>query len=207
MIGRLPGAVVVAVSYFAGAIPFTNIAARRLRGVDLRQVGSGTVSGTGLHAVAGFGPLAVVGCIEVAKGALGPLLAGRDRPKLAAASAGAAIAGHNWSPFLGFAGGRGIAPALGATVAVAPEGTVALSAGMVLGRWGGETAVGSLVSILALPLVMSRPGRPAGCATGIAIAVPMIVKRLAGNGPWSGPSRRSAYVNRFLLDRDTRFSV
>ena len=75
-----PPAVVVASSYLAGAVPFSNLTARRTRGVDLRDVGNGTVSGTALYQVAGFGPLALGGVLDVAKGAVGPLLAGRDRP-------------------------------------------------------------------------------------------------------------------------------
>ena len=71
MTSSLP-ALPIAVGFGAGAIPFSNIAARRRAGVDLRTVGSGTVSGSGLYEVAGKGPLFVVGLFELAKGALGP---------------------------------------------------------------------------------------------------------------------------------------
>ena len=69
---------VLAAAYIAGAIPFSNLMARRRRGVDLRSVGSGTVSGTSLYQVAGFGALAAAGVCDVAKGSVGPLLAGRE---------------------------------------------------------------------------------------------------------------------------------
>ena len=52
--------------------------------VDLRDVGNGTVSGTSLYRVAGFGPLALAGIADIAKATIGPLLAGSDRPALAA---------------------------------------------------------------------------------------------------------------------------
>src|SRR3981081_4189302 len=52
---------VLGVSFVAGSIPSSNIAARRRASVDLRTVGTGTVSGTGLYRVAGFGPLPVSG--------------------------------------------------------------------------------------------------------------------------------------------------
>src|SRR2546422_10651684 len=107
-------AAAVPAAYLAGSVPFSNIMARRTRGVDLREVGSGTVSGTSLYRVAGFGPLALAGVLEIAKGAVGPALAGRDRPVLAAAAAGARGAGHAWLLFLQGAGGRGIPPARGA---------------------------------------------------------------------------------------------
>ena len=113
-VGHLPPVAVIGVGYLAGAVPFSNVFARRTRQVDLRTVGSGTVSGTSLYGVAGFGPLAAAGVLEIGKGALGPLLAGRDRPKLAAAAGG-----RSWAttgrPFLRGAGGRGISPAIGAS--------------------------------------------------------------------------------------------
>src|SRR3954451_5465687 len=109
--------VVLAAAYLAGAVPFSNLMAKRRRGVDLRAVGSGTVSGTSLYEVAGFGALALAGVCDVAKGAVGPALAGRDRPARQATACAAAVAGHNWSRFLGGAGGRGISPAIGALAA------------------------------------------------------------------------------------------
>lgn len=191
-------------SYLIGSIPFTNIAARRLRGVDLRSHGNGTVSGTGLYQVAGFGPLAIVGCLELAKGAAGPLAAGRRRPALAATAAGAAVAGHNWSPFLRFAGGRGMAPALGASLVVAPEAAGLLAAGLAGGRLAGETALGCLVAMAAMPFVLGcRRGRR-GVGVAAALLVPMLAKRLCGNGPATAGDRR-VYFYRLVLDRDTAF--
>src|SRR5262245_65557688 len=109
----MQAAAILLLSFAAGAIPFSYLAGRRARGVDLRRVGSGTVSGTSLYRVAGFGPLAVAGVCDVAKGAVAVLIAG-DHVALAAVCGGLAVAGHNWSPFLRGSGGRGISPALGA---------------------------------------------------------------------------------------------
>src|SRR5438067_2391695 len=148
-------AVVLGVAYLAGAIPFSNLMARGARGVDLRRVGAGTVSGTSLYEVAGFVPLAVAGICDVAKGAVGPALAGPDRPELAAAAAAAGVAGHNWSPFLRGAGGRGISPALGALLVRNWPGTAVLLGGMTAGRLARETALGSFVADVALVPVLS----------------------------------------------------
>ena len=54
----LPGPVVVLAAYVLGSVPFSGILARLLEGIDLRTVGTGTVSGTGLFRVAGLGPKA-----------------------------------------------------------------------------------------------------------------------------------------------------
>lgn len=199
----MPAPVVVAVGWLSGAIPFSQITARLTRGVDLRTVGSGTVSGTALHRVAGFGPLAAAGVLEVGKGAVGPLLAGRDRPRLAAVAAASAVAGHNWSPFLRGAGGRGISPATGAMLTAAPAGSAVLLGGMAVGRIAGETAVGSLIADLALVPIARRAHGDRGRWFGVAVLAPMIVKRVVGNGGLRGESPK-VLINRLLFDRDRR---
>jgi glycerol-3-phosphate acyltransferase PlsY len=196
----VPAAVAVA------GIPFTNLAARVLKGVDLRDVGTGTVSGTGLYQVAGFGPLAVAGVLEVAKGAVGPLLAGTGSPALRAAAAGAAVAGHNWSPWLGGAGGRGLSPAIGALGVTAPAAAATVLAGLAGGRLAGDTAMGSLVAdVAAVPVARRAHGDRAAWAAA-AVVVPIIGKRLAGNQRPATPSL-TVYAWRLLYDRDTRSPV
>jgi glycerol-3-phosphate acyltransferase PlsY len=200
---KLPAWAVLGLAYLAGAVPFSNLAARLLRGVDLREIGTGTVSGTGLYRVAGFGPLAVAGSLDVAKGAVGPLLAGRDRPVLAALAGGAAVAGHDWSPFLGFAGGRGISPALGALAVNAPAGVAVLGLGLAGGRLARRTSLGCFLAYLALVPVLARVHGRRGALAGAAVLVPIVVKRLAGNAPPpAGPERARVLWNRLVHDQD-----
>ena len=194
--------VVVGAAYLAGAIPFSNLMARRARGVDLRSVGTGTVSGTSLYEVAGFVPLAVAGICDVAKGAVGPALAGRDRPGLAAVAAAAGVVGHNWSPFLRGAGGRGISPALGALAVRNWPGTAVLLGGMTAGRLAHHTGLGSLVADVAVVPLLARTRGRAGALVGAGVLAPMVVKRLLGN---RRPERvsPSTYAARLVFDRDT----
>ncbi len=227
--GAAPVAV-VAVSYLAGSVPFSQLAAGRFAGTDLRRVGSGTVSGSALYEVAGFGPLVAAGVVEVAKGAIGPLLArrvvdlraprrtpaGREVARLLGAlSAGAAIAGHNWSPWLGGAGGRGLSPALGATLVLAPEGTVVLLAGMAAGRLLRTSGLATLLAALGLVPVLGIRRGAAGVALGLSISAPMVVKRALGNAPLTSGSCSNGATgaadvpltarlfSRLLFDRDT----
>lgn len=193
----------VACGFGAGAIPFANIAARLRAGVDLRSVGTGTVSGTGLYEVAGKWPLVVAGLFEVAKGAVGPLLAGRDHPFAAALAGAAAVVGHNWSPFLGGAGGRGISPAMGALLVTAPAASGVLVGGMAVGKLAGETALGSFIAdLLLVPVAVRAHGRQGGAAA-LAVLVPIVAKRLMGN---AAPERLvpSVFWYRLVFDRDTR---
>ena len=184
---KLPACAVLGLAYLAGAVPFSNLAARLLRGVDLREIGTGTVSGTGLYRVAG----------------VGPLLAGRDRPVLAALAGGAAVAGHDWSPFLGFAGGRGISPALGALAVNAPAGVAVLGLGLAGGRLARRTSLGCFLAYLALVPVLARVHGRRGALAGAAVLVPIIAKRLAGNAPPpAGPERARVLWNRLVHDQD-----
>ena len=197
--GSFPAPGVLAVSFLAGAVPFSFFAARALRHVDLRDRGNGTVSATGVWQVAGFGPLMVTGLLDVAKGTVGPVLAGRRRPTLAALACGAAVAGHNWSPFLRGAGGRGLSVAIGGLAATQPTGAVVLVAGLGLGKLAGQTGFGCLTADVVLVPLLRRTGGRQGAAAAWAVLIPMLAKRLAGNGP-----ARSAdtYLARLLFDRD-----
>jgi glycerol-3-phosphate acyltransferase PlsY len=191
---------VLGAAYLAGAIPFSNIAARHTRGVDLREVGTGTVSGTSLYKVAGFLPLAVAGVFEVAKGALGPALAG-DRPLLAAVAGGVAVIGHDWSPFLRGAGGRGVAPTLGALLVNAWPGALIVGVAMLLGWATKQTGLGTFIGMVALVPVLGALYGTNGAVAGAAVAAPMFVKRLMGNERLPNGTA-PAYATRLVFDRD-----
>jgi glycerol-3-phosphate acyltransferase PlsY len=199
--GDMRGAVVAGLAFAAGAIPFSNLAARRRAGVDLRDVGSGTVSGTSLYAVTDFGTLAVYGVCEVAKGAVGPLLAGPDRPVLAAFAGGLAVAGHNWSPILRGAGGRGLSPSIGALLPRAWPGSALLLSGMAIGRLAHETGLGSFVAQCALVPFLGRVRGRDAALMGICVIAPMLAKRAIGNAP-PVPRTAGAYARRIVFDND-----
>lgn len=193
----------LALSYLVGAIPFSQIVARRISGADLRTVGSGTVSGTGLYRVAGLGPLLVGGILDLVKGTVGPALAGSERPRLAAAAGGAAVVGHNWSVFLGGAGGRGISVAMGSFLVNGWEGSAVLLAGVAGGKLAQATSLGAFASYLALFPVMGRRRGARGRAGAVAVVIPMLLKRVMGNQPAPGPGRGRIWLNRLIFDQDT----
>lgn len=198
----IPAALVLVAGFLVGAIPFSNLVAGRARGVDLREVETGTVSGTSLYKVAGFGPLALAGVLDVTKGAVGPLLAGgANHPALAAAASGAAVSGHNWSPFLRGAGGRGISPALGALLAWHWPGAVVIVLGLALGRLLGHTGSVSFVADLALVPALALIRGSVGAWAGVAVLVPMLAKRVLGNAPPADPGFR-VYARRLVFDHD-----
>src|SRR5205807_9927242 len=129
-----------------------------------------------------------------------PLAAGTDRPVLAALAGGAAVIGHNWSPFLRGAGGRGIAPAIGALLVNAWPGAPLVLGGPMVGRWFGQTGLGGFVAEVSLtPLLAVTNGRD-GAIAGAAVAIPMMIKRVTGNTR-PDVERRRAYVHRPFFER------
>jgi glycerol-3-phosphate acyltransferase PlsY len=102
--------------YLLGAIPTGYLLGRWLAGVDLREHGSGSTGATNTMRVLGARGFAATLLLDVAKAASAILLAralgaGEIGECLAAI---AAIVGHNWSAFIGFSGGRGVACSIGA---------------------------------------------------------------------------------------------
>ena len=115
-------AAVLPLAYVIGSMPWGYLLLRWRRGVDVRQHGSGR---TGMSNVLRTGGVKVAGAVlalDLGKGVLAVLLA-----RMVIGGAGAevaagllALAGHNWSVFLGFQGGRGIATGLGGLLVMAP---------------------------------------------------------------------------------------
>ncbi len=189
-------------AFAAGAVPFSYLIAHSLARTDLRQVGSGTVSGTSLYQVTGFIPLAVGGLCDVGKGALGPFLAG-DRWLLMAFAGAVSVIGHNWSMFLNGAGGRGLSPALGAFAVIAWPAALFLLGGLALGRILRHTGLVVFITMPALPpfLLLVADGQAA--IAGTIIIVPILIKRVSGNRPLPPPHRWKAAAHRLVFDNDS----
>jgi glycerol-3-phosphate acyltransferase PlsY len=170
----LVGALVAA--YLVGAIPVSNVAARITRGVDLRQVGSGTVSPSNLYRVAGLWPTVAAGVFEVGKGAAGPALAIRQPLWVLSLAGFLAVTGHNWSPFLKGGGGRGLSTATGALAVVAWPGAVLLCAGLLGGAAVRHVYIGMSVALAALvPVLFLLEGRGHAIA-GAVVVLPIGAK-------------------------------
>ncbi len=122
MPGPAAGILLVAASFLVGAIPWGYLAGRLTRGVDLRTIGSGGTGATNVLRTLGSKASGVVLVLDFIKGFLPVLLAKMIgfSPAWIAAAAVAAVAGHCWSPFIGFKGGKGMATGAGATIALFP---------------------------------------------------------------------------------------
>jgi glycerol-3-phosphate acyltransferase PlsY len=114
-------------AYLAGSLPTGFLVARAMR-VDITQVGSGNIGATNVFRVLGKGPGALVLIVDLLKGALAvlvaPILAAAVTPTdslaLPALAALGAVLGHNYTCWLGFKGGKGVATSAGAMAALIP---------------------------------------------------------------------------------------
>jgi len=150
-------------SFFIGSIPF-GVLLGKMRGVDVRAIGSGNIGATNVWRALGpvFGVLAFA--LDVLKGVAGPLI-GRwllhdDQWGIALCGI-AAVLGHIFSPFLGFKGGKGISTSLGALFGLIPlVGLVAFALwGVVLGltRMIGAASIAAIVALPFLALAFHAP--------------------------------------------------
>ncbi|MHB1127290.1 MAG: glycerol-3-phosphate 1-O-acyltransferase PlsY [Bacillota bacterium] len=148
-------AIILIASYLIGAIPVAYIAGRYFKGIDIRRVGSGNVGATNVLRSLGPLPAALVLVGDVAKGVVtvlwGGAVGGTDLGLLAGL---AAMAGHNWSIFLGFRGGRGVATGLGLFLALSPKvaliGLVIFIVIVLLTRY---VSLGSILAASSLPVL------------------------------------------------------
>lgn len=126
-------AIAVIVSYLLGSVSFSIVIAKWVKGIDIRQHGSGNAGATNTIRVLGKGPGLLVFVLDIAKGIVAVLLGrwlGMAEDDWTAAICGlAAIMGHNWPIWFRFKGGKGIATTVGvmATLAFLP----ALYAGLI----------------------------------------------------------------------------
>jgi glycerol-3-phosphate acyltransferase PlsY len=154
---------VAVIGYLMGSLPTGLIVGRLVRGVDIREYGSGKTGFTNVLRTAGLRAGAAVLVVDIAKGAL-PVVIGRvisDEPYVLVTGALAAVAGHDWPIYAGFRGGRGVATSFGGLLAMSPiVALVLLPVGLAL---VGVTRIMSVMSVGMAPV-------SAGVFVGLAIA-------------------------------------
>ncbi|MDD2442938.1 MAG: glycerol-3-phosphate 1-O-acyltransferase PlsY [Desulfotomaculaceae bacterium] len=147
---------VVAACYLIGSIPVSYLVARYWKGIDIRRCGSGNVGATNVWRSAGPAPGLVALAGDMGKGALAVILARHfGGPSLVVFSGMAVLAGHSWSLFLGFRGGKVIATGAGVFAAISLP--VVAFAGVVWFAVVGITkyvSAGSITGIISIPLLM-----------------------------------------------------
>lgn len=117
--------ILMILSYLLGAIPFAFIFTKLVAGTDVRKIGSGNVGATNTSRILGLKYGVLVGILDVLKGFLAVFLLQLLLPENAAeywilVGAFLSIIGHNWSIFLKFTGGKGVATTFGVVLRTLP---------------------------------------------------------------------------------------
>ena len=163
-------AAVLPLAYIMGALPWGYVVLLMHRGIDIREYGSGRTGVSNALRTAGYKLAGLVLFLDMVKGISAVLLARSliGDPTAEVAAGLAALVGHNWPIFLGFRGGRGIAPGLGGLAVMSPLAAVCgvmvflpiciitryLSLGSILG------VVCAIAALVALILLDFNPWGP-----------------------------------------------
>ena len=201
-------ALVLLYAYLLGSVPAAYIVARLVKGIDLRKVGSGTIGASNVYYNVGRFWILPVGIFDLFVKGLTPVYLARAlglEIEIQAAAGLLAVVGHNWPVSLGFKGGRGVAPSVGALLAL---GRLELAFFIVITSAGWQftkaSGVWVLLGFVSLPLValyFQRPSAVVLLMTGLLLIT--VVKRLASNSlRGSDIPLPQLLFNRLMYDRD-----
>jgi len=170
-----------------GSIPFGLILTRAAGLGDVRDIGSGSIGATNVLRTGNKGLAAATVLLDAAKAAVPVLVAGAVWPDpdgfIEGIAGVAAVAGHCFTPWLAFKGGKGFASAAGALAALAWPAMLACAA-----IWGITlylsriSSVSSMVTVVAAPLVAWGLGYAQVIPALIAIAAIVLIQHRANIG-------------------------
>lgn len=142
------------VSFIVGSIPFGIIIAK-VKGVNLKKVGSGNIGATNVLRSIGKGPAALTLLGDILKGTLTVALGGYFGAGLwyEGLMGISAILGHNFSVFLKFRGGKGVATSLGVLIIYSPlPALFTIAIWLIVAIFTRYSSLGAIISFGLLPL-------------------------------------------------------
>ena len=192
-------------AYLVGSIPVAWVLGR-VRGVDLRSVGSGNPGTSNLFRNTGMGPAVLSGPLQFAQG-LVPVLVARavgGDDTFVYVIAVCAVAGNGWPIWFGFNGQRCIAVGTGAVAGISPALLAVLLLCFAAGMLTHAIALGVLLGFSVLPVAAAvLVGRGLAVTCCVLLAA-IVLRRLEGLGAdlRAAPTRhdRRVVVRRLFLD-------
>ncbi len=157
-------ALIIISCYLLGSVPFGYIVGKLFKKVDIREYGSGNIGATNALRILGpqLASLVVIG--DIGKGIFSIYLAqyfNIDSSLILTIAGLAVICGHNWSLFLGFKGGKGIATTFGVVFALNP--TISILALIIGGvvvittRYVSLASIFAVISIFIFTILFKQP--------------------------------------------------
>ena len=180
----LTALLLLAVGYLLGSIPSGFLAGRWLKGIDLRDYGSGSTGATNVLRNVGKAPALVVFLVDVGKGALAVLLAKSFGMSawLQVLAGLAALAGHIWPMWLGWKGGKAVATGFGMFLGLAwPVGLACFGLFMAVISIFRIVSLSSVVAAIGLPLLMLLSGGSSAYVVVSLVASLMVLWRHRSN--------------------------
>lgn len=175
-------------SYLLGSIQIGLILGKLLKGVDIRDYGSGKTGTTNTLRTLGKGPAIAVLILDALKGVLPVLVARWVSPEawLHVVAAVSAILGHDFPVWAGFRGGRGVSTSLGATAALMPglAPVIPVLGGAILLRSGYASLASVLGTVIVACLIFALAATervPGAYALYALIAASLILVLHRGN--------------------------
>lgn len=177
-LGSIVSGLVLIAAYLLGSIPTGYLAGRSLKGIDIREVGSGSTGATNVLRTVGKWPALVVLLVDTLKGAgaialvqavysLAPTLVNPGQaqdefqPWLAAVAGLASVLGHSKSIWLNFSGGKSVATGLGVLLAMSWQvglGTLGVfGAFLAISRIVSLSSIAGAIAVSALMLLFKQP--------------------------------------------------
>lgn len=142
-------------SYLLGAVPTGYLIARKVRGIDIRQHGSGNPGAANVYRIVGKWAGISTFLVDALKGFIPTTLAlclFPDNYAPAILCGTIAILGHMWTIYLKFRGGKGVATSAGVFAALLPIPTaLAFTAFVICVALWGRISIGSIVACIVLP--------------------------------------------------------
>ncbi|MCR4433002.1 MAG: glycerol-3-phosphate 1-O-acyltransferase PlsY [Caldiserica bacterium] len=140
------------IAFLAGSIPFGWLIGK-IMGVDLRKVGSGNIGAANTLRALGLIPAVLTFILDFAKGFLPVFFASQFPADIRSVVCLAGVLGHDYSPFLRFKGGKGVATSLGGIIAINWKiGLVVLITWLVVFILFKIASVSSLASLATAPI-------------------------------------------------------
>lgn len=180
----LTALLILAIGYLLGAMPNGYLAGRWLKGIDLRQCGSGSTGATNVLRNVGKGPALVVFLLDVGKGVLAVLLAKQVglNDWLQVLAGLAALAGHIWPVWLGWKGGKAVATGLGLFLGLAwPVGLASLGIFLAVITIFRIVSLSSVSAAMALPVLMMATHQNTASITVSVVAMLLVLWRHRSN--------------------------
>ncbi|RMD98877.1 MAG: glycerol-3-phosphate 1-O-acyltransferase [Calditrichaeota bacterium] len=155
--------VIFVAGYLLGSIPTSIIVGKIVKGIDIRQYGSGNAGATNVFRVLGWKPGVVVMLIDIGKGAVATLYASQlvfaeglpFSVYLKILAGLAAVFGHIWTVFAGFRGGKGVGTAAGMLFALYPiAGLICLAIFLIIAFSTRYVSLASISAAISLPIVL-----------------------------------------------------